>query len=186
MKLLDTEIQDVKIIEPKVYEDERGYFFEVFNAHAFQEKFGCRFEFFQSNESFSKKGTIRGMHLQMQPFAQAKLIRVCSGEIIDVALDCRPDSGSFGKHVAVRLSGKSKRQLWIPEGFAHGFQVLSDECTVNYLVNAPRNPNAEIEINCFDKDLAINWHAGKTKIMSEKDRFAKSFSEASSLFADAN
>jgi dTDP-4-dehydrorhamnose 3,5-epimerase len=126
------------------------------------------------------------MHLQMQPFAQAKLIRVCYGEIIDVAVDCRPASESFGKHVAVRLSGKNKRQLWIPEGFAHGFQVLSDECTVNYLVNAPRNANAEIEINCFDKDLAINWRAGKTKIMSEKDQFAKSFIEASGLFADAN
>ena len=186
MKLLVTKIPDVKIIEPKVYEDERGYFFEVFNAQKFEETFGCRFDFFQSNESFSKKGTIRGMHLQKPPFAQAKLIRVGFGEIIDVAVDCRPDSGSFGNHVAVILSGKNKRQLWIPEGFAHGFQVLSDEGTVNYLVNAPRNANAEIEINCFDKDLAINWHAGPPKIMSEKDQFAKSFSEASDLFADAN
>ena len=181
MKLLDTKIPDVKIIEPKVYEDERGYFFEVFNAQKFEEAFGCRFDFFQSNESCSKKGTIRGLHLQKQPFAQSKLIRVGFGKILDVAVDCRPASRSFGKHVAVILSGKNKRQLWIPEGFAHGFQVLSDECTVNYLVNAPRNANAEVEINCFDKDLAVNWHAITTKIMSKKDQFAKSFSEALGL-----
>ena len=182
MKVFDTGILDVKIIEPTVYEDERGYFFEAYNAQKFEELMGFCPNFCQSNESFSKKGTIRGLHLQQEPYAQGKLVRVVAGEILDVAVDCRPNSGSFGKHVAVELSGENRKQLWIPKGFAHGFQVLSDECLLNYCVDCTRKASAEIEINCFDEYLAIDWNVEIEKIMSEKDQAAKSFSEVLGLF----
>ena len=131
MKLVETTIRDLKIIEPRVFQDERGYFFEAFNEKTFFAELGRKPSFCQINESASTKGTIRGLHLQKGASAQAKLVRVIYGEIIDVAVDCRLDSPSCGSHEAICLSSENKRQLWIPEGFAHGFQVLSDYCILN-------------------------------------------------------
>ena len=169
MKVLDTEIPDLKIIEPTVYEDERGFFFEAYNSFKFEGAFGFRPEFSQSNESFSKKGTIRGLHLQKEPYAQSKLVRVISGEVLDVAVDCRPHSSTFGNHVAVKLSGDNRKQLWIPKGFAHGFQVLSDSCILNYQVDEPYNKESELIINVFDKQLDIMWCSAEMMIINERD-----------------
>ena len=177
MKVFDTEIPDVRIIEPTVYEDERGYFFEAYNAQKFEELMGFCANFCQSNESYSKKGTIRGLHLQKEPFSQSKLVRVVSGEVLDVAVDCRWGSSSYGKHISVILSSENKRQLYIPKGFAHGFQVLSDECVLNYAVDAPYDAPSEIEIDCFDDDLDIKWRACEAIKMSKKDSEARAFSQ---------
>ena len=175
MKVFDTEISDVKIIEPTVYEDERGYFFEAYNAQKFEELMGFCPNFCQSNESYSKKGTIRGLHLQKEPFSQAKLVRVISGKILDVAVDCRPKSSSFGKHVTVELSGVNHKQLWVPKGFAHGFQVLSDVCILNYQVDNFYNVESEITINAFDGFLGINWSIREPTLLGLKDRDADKF-----------
>jgi dTDP-4-dehydrorhamnose 3,5-epimerase len=170
MKLVETEIRDVKILEPRVFEDDRGYFFEAFNKKTFLKELGRRLDFCQINESASTKGTIRGLHLQKGASAQAKLVRVIHGEIIDVAVDCRLDSASCGSHVAIRLSSENKRQLWIPEGFAHGFQVLSDFCILNYCVTSQYSPNDEVTINCYDGDLGVCWASDGQALLSEKDR----------------
>jgi len=169
MKVFDTEIPDVKIIEPTVYKDDRGYFFEAYNVQKFEELMGFCPNFCQSNESYSKKGTIRGLHLQKEPFAQSKLVRVVSGEVLDVAVDCRPNSSSFGKHVAVELSGDNHRQLWIPKGFAHGFQVLSEHCCLVYQVDNPYNPSFEIAIDAVDQVLKIQWPLANEVKRSAKD-----------------
>ena len=170
MKLVETEIRDVKILEPRVFEDDRGYFFEAFNKKTFLRELGRKPDFCQINESASSKGTIRGLHLQKGNSAQAKLVRVVHGEIIDVAVDCRLDSPSCGSHVATRLSSENKRQLWVPEGFAHGFQVLSDFCILNYCVTSQYSPADEVTINCYDKDLRIGWANDGQTLLSEKDR----------------
>jgi dTDP-4-dehydrorhamnose 3,5-epimerase len=175
MKIFDTEILDIKIIKPTVYEDERGYFFEAYNAHEFEELMGFYPSFCQSNESFSKKGTIRGLHLQKEPYAQSKLVRVISGAVLDVAVDCRVGSQSFGKYVAVELSSKNNLQLWIPKGFAHGFQVLSETCLLNYQVDTPYNSTAEVSVNAFDTFINIKWHPSDELIMKESDRNAENF-----------
>ena len=178
MRILDTEIADVKIIEPTVYEDERGYFFESYNAHKFEKLMGFCPNFCQSNESGSVKGTIRGLHLQKEPYAQAKLVRVISGEVLDVVVDCRSTSPSFGEHIWVSLSSENRHQLWIPRGFAHGFQVVSDYCTLSYEVDAPYNPESQVSIDAFDKALGIDWHKTPEFCMSAQDELAMSFSDA--------
>lgn len=175
MKLVETEIGDVKVLEPRVFEDERGYFFEAYNEKTFFDEIGRKPNFCQINESSSTKGTMRGLHLQKGASAQAKLVRVIHGEIMDVAVDCRLDSPSHGSHVAICLSSENKRQLWIPEGFAHGFQVLSDFCILNYCVTSPYSPKDEVTINCYDEDLGIRWaNIGRT-LLSEKDRCGIAF-----------
>lgn len=182
MKILDTEIPDVKIIEPAVYEDERGHFYEVYNAQKFEEEMGFRPEFQQLNESFSKKGTIRGLHLQQGKSSQSKLVRVVVGKVLDIAVDCRPTSHFFGKHVAFELSGDDHRQLFIPKGFAHGFQVLSDYCILTYQVDAPYDPNSEVIIYAMDPALEIKWAKFNENFMSEKDSSAMFFSRIFSEF----
>lgn len=176
MKLWSTEITDVKIIEPDVFYDERGYFSEVFNHTKFVQTVGLETTFCQINESFSKEGTMRGLHLQQEPFAQGKLVRVLSGKILDVAVDCRLDSNTLGKHASVELSSENKLQLWIPKGFAHGFQVLSQTCLLNYQVDARYAPEYEVSIDCFDPDLNIGWDKSLPIEMSKKDKMAISFS----------
>jgi dTDP-4-dehydrorhamnose 3,5-epimerase len=178
MKVSDTEIPDVKIIEPTVYEDERGYFFEAYNAQKFEELMGFCPNFCQSNESYSKKGTIRGLHLQKEPFSQAKLVRVVAGEVHDVVVDCRVNSPSFGKHTSITLTAENRRQLWIPEGFAHGFQVLSDGCVFNYQVTSKYCSAAEVTINPFDETLQVNWVPNIDVVISDKDHTGTSFLSA--------
>ena len=177
MIVLDTEILDLKIIEPTVYEDERGYFFEAYNAQKFEELMGFCPSFCQSNESASVKGTIRGLHLQKEPYAQSKLVRVVSGEVLDVAVDCRSSSSSFGKHVAVKLSSGNRRQLWIPKGFAHGFQALSDVCILNYQVDNFYSVESEVTIDAFDDFLGINWLTEEQTLLGLKDRNGENFLE---------
>ena len=178
MRVLDTEIADVKIIEPTVYEDERGYFFEVYNALKFEKLMGFRPNFCQSNESGSVNGTIRGLHLQKEPYAQAKLVRVIFGEVLDVVVDCRRGSETFGKHMKVHLNSGNKLQLWMPRGCAHGFQVISDCCTLSYKVDAPYDPESQVSIDAFDKALGIDWHKTAEFCMSAQDKLAMSFSDA--------
>lgn len=175
MTFIETQIPDVKIFEPRVFEDQRGYFFEAYNEKSFFNELGMKPNFCQINESSSTRGTIRGLHLQRGGSAQAKLVRVIHGEVIDVAVDCRHNSRSCGSHVSVCLSSENKRQLWIPEGFAHGFQVISDYCILNYCVTSQYSPSDEVTINCYDKDLSIGWaNVGET-LLSEKDRSGIAF-----------
>ena len=177
MIVFDTAIPDVKIIEPNIYEDERGYFFEAYNAQKFEKLFSIAPKFCQINESFSRKGTIRGLHLQKEPYAQAKLVRVVCGEIIDVVLDCRHGSSTFGEHVSIILNSINKRQVWIPKGFAHGFQVLSDTCIFSYQVDNEYSPDSEVTIDAFDTNLQIKWPLKGNVNLNHKDRSGVAFQE---------
>ncbi len=171
MDIIKTEIPGVLILEPAVYGDERGYFFESFNEKEFKEKTGFKVHFVQDNESKSRYGGIRGLHFQRPPYAQSKLVRVVKGEVLDVAVDIRPNSETFGKYVAVRLSADSHRQFFIPKGLAHGFAVLSDEVVFQYKCDAFYNPASEGAIAWNDPDLAIDWQIPADKvILSEKDK----------------
>ena len=170
MTFIETQIRDVKIFEPRVFEDQRGYFFEAYNEKSFFNELGMKPNFCQINESSSTRGTIRGLHLQKGGSAQAKLVRVIHGEVIDVAVDCRHGSPSCGAPVSICLSSENKRQLWIPEGFAHGFQVISDYCILNYCVTSQYSPSDEVTIDCYDKDLSIGWANVGKPLFSEKDR----------------
>ena len=169
MRVFDTEMPGVKIIEPNIFEDKRGHFFEAYNAQKFEEALGFAPKFCQINESFSRKGAIRGLHLQKEPYAQAKLVRVISGNVFDVVVDCRLDSSSFGKCVAIELSAGSYKQIWIPKGFAHGFQVLSEHCVFSYQVDNPYNPSSEVVIDAFDPELKIQWPLKNEAKRSAKD-----------------
>ena len=178
MEYRKTEIEGVFIIEPRVFGDERGYFFEAWKQQEFEENIG-KVNFMQDNESKSVRGVLRGLHYQKGELSQAKLVRVISGRVLDVAVDLRKDSPTFGKHVAVELSGDNKRQFFIPRGFAHGFLVLSDEAVFTYKVDNPYAPQAEASILWNDADLAIDWPLSEEKlILSQKDREAQSFAEA--------
>ena len=178
MEYRQTEINGVFIIEPRVFGDERGYFFEAWKRQEFEENIG-KVNFIQDNESKSVFGVLRGLHYQKGELSQAKLVRVISGRVLDVAVDLRKDSPTFGKHVAVELSGDNKRQFFIPRGFAHGFLVLSDEAVFTYKVDNVYAPQAESSILWNDADLAIDWPLSEEKlILSQKDREAQPFAEA--------
>ena len=157
MKFIKTEIPDVIIIEPKVFGDDRGYFFESFNQKEFEEHIGV-VNFVQDNESKSSRGVLRGLHFQKPPFNQAKLVRCIAGEVLDVAVDIRKNSATYKKYVAVNLSGDNKRQLFIPRGFAHGFLTLSDSAKVFYKCDNYYNKEAEEGIRYDDAVLGINWN----------------------------
>jgi len=160
-------IPDVLLIEPKVFKDERGYFMETYKFTEF-EKFGIK-NFVQENQSLSVKGVIRGLHYQKNPYAQGKLVRVIKGEIFDVAVDIRKGSSTYGKYVSEILSDENKYMVYIPEGFAHGFCVLSDEAIVNYLTTAEYNKECDRGIIWNDEDIGIDWPI-KNPIISEKDK----------------
>lgn len=178
MEYRKTEIEGVFIIEPRVFGDERGYFFEAWKRQEFEENIG-KVDFIQDNESKSVFGVLRGLHYQKGELSQAKLVRVISGRVLDVAVDLRKGSPTFGKHVVVELSGDNKRQFFIPRGFAHGFLVLSDEAVFTYKVDNPYAPQAEASILWNDADLAIDWPLPEEKlILSQKDREAQPFTEA--------
>lgn len=166
------------MIEPKVFEDARGYFFEAWKQGEFVANIG-KVDFVQDNESKSSFGVLRGLHYQRGEFSQAKLVRVISGRVLDVAVDLRHNSPTFGQHVMVELSGENKRQFFIPRGFAHGFLVLSDEAIFTYKVDNAYAPQAEASILWNDEQLSIDWPLGENQLLlSEKDKKAKPFSEA--------
>ena len=178
MEFIKTAIPDVWILEPKVFEDARGYFMETWREEDFNRGVGKEVHFVQDNQSMSSKGVLRGLHYQKGEASQAKLVRVLQGTVVDVAVDLRKDSPTFGKHVMVELSAENKRQLFIPRGFAHGFQVLSETAVFTYKVD--NAPEAECSIHYNDEDLALEWPlSGDDVILSEKDlKHAVSFKEA--------
>ena len=171
MKVISTKIPDVKVIMPDIFKDDRGYFFESFNQKNFNEAIGSKINFVQDNESKSKKGVLRGMHYQKQPFSQGKLIHVNHGEIFDVALDIRKESPTYGEWVSEILSADNKKQLWIPEGFAHGFLVLSDTADFEYKCTEYYDASDEGSVLWNDPNLDIPWPI-VTPILSDKDASA--------------
>lgn len=173
MNFIKTEIDGVVIVEPRVFADARGYFFESYNEAEFV-KNGITNKFVQDNQSKSSYGVVRGLHCQLGEFAQAKLVRVLHGRVLDVAVDIRKNSPTFGKYVAVELSDENKRQLFIPRGFLHGFSVLSDTAVFAYKCDNLYAPYAEFGIRFDDPDIGIDWMVPADKIItSEKDRIAK-------------
>lgn len=175
MNIEETFIKDLVVITPTQFPDERGYFFEAYNHGKFNEK-GIHYNFIQDNQSFSKRGVIRGLHLQINPFAQAKLVRVLEGEILDVAVDLRKDSPTYGQHFSVILSAINKKQLMVPHGFAHGFSVLSETASVLYKVDQVYHKDSERGIRYDDPTLNIDWQLTPEQIIvSEKDLILPSF-----------
>lgn len=178
MEFIKTEIEGVFIIQPKVFEDARGYFFEAWKKAEFDEHVG-KVEFIQDNESKSSFGVLRGLHYQRGEFSQAKLVRVISGRVLDVAVDLRRQSPTFGRYVMTELSAENKRQFFIPRGFAHGFLVLSDEAVFTYKVDNVYAPQAEASIRWDDEQIGIKWPIETSQVLlSEKDRHARPFSVA--------
>ena len=170
MNVIETTIPGVVIIEPRLFEDARGYFFESFSQREFEEKV-CRTVFVQDNESKSSYGVLRGLHFQKPPYAQHKLVLVVKGAVLDVAVDIRRGSPTFGQHVAVELTGENHRQFFVPRGFAHGFAVLTDEVVFQYKCDNFYAPASEGAIAWNDPDLGIDWRIPSDKvILSEKDR----------------
>ena len=178
MKVTETNLKGCFIIEPTVFYDERGSFFENFHQKYFEEKTGLKVNFVQDNQSISQRGVIRGLHLQKGEFAQAKLVRVIKGRVLDVAVDLRKESLTFGKHFSIELTGENNKQLFIPRGFAHGFSVLEDDTIFAYKCDHYYSKVAESGIIYNDKDLNIDWKLEKSEIqLSEKDKTLKSYLE---------
>ena len=181
MNYIKTEIPDVWVCEPKVFADARGYFMETWRASDFNEHIGHEVNFVQDNQSMSSRGVLRGLHFQKGEFSQAKLVRVLQGTVVDVAVDLRQASPTFGKYVMVELSAENKRQLFIPRGFAHGFQVLSDPAVFTYKVDNIYAPQAECSIRYDDPKIGIAWPITNPQelLLSEKDlQHAVTFDEA--------
>lgn len=178
MKIVDTAITDVKIIEPAVFGDDRGFFFESFNQAKFEAAIGHAVNFVQDNHSRSVKGVLRGLHYQLPPHAQAKLVRCTLGEVFDVAVDIRQSSPTFGQWVGVYLSAENKRQLWIPEGFAHGFITLSDTAECLYKTTNYYAPQSDACIIWNDADVGIQWPTVNAVQLSGKDQQGKFFKQA--------
>ncbi len=171
IKATETKLKGCFIIEPKVFEDERGYFFESYNHKDFCEVIGREVNFVQDNQSFSKKGVLRGLHFQQGKYAQAKLVSVIQGRIQDVVVDLRKKSPTFGEHLSIELSGDNKKQLFIPRGFAHGFLTLSDSAKVYYKCDNYYKKEAECGIRYDDSNLGIKWRIdSKDVLLSEKDK----------------
>ena len=180
MKVTPTQLPGVLIIEPKVFGDERGFFYESFNVREFENATGLKQAFVQDNHSRSRKGVLRGMHYQVQ-HTQGKLVRVTAGEVLDVALDVRRSSPNFGRWASVRLSAQNNRQLWIPEGFAHGFLVLSEYAEFLYKTTDYYDPASDRCIRWDDPTLAIDWELEEAPQLSEKDQHGKSWQESELL-----
>lgn len=177
MEVIKTAIEGVCIIRPRIYGDERGYFFESFSQREFSEQV-ARVDFVQDNESKSKYGVVRGLHFQRPPYAQAKLVRVVQGRVLDVAVDIRTGSPTFGKYVAVELSAENHLQFYIPRGFAHGFSVLSDEAVFQYKCDNFYSPEHECAIAWNDAEIGVDWQIPSEKIiLSAKDSCNKSLRE---------
>jgi len=178
MKISKTFIKDLIIIEPQLFEDERGFFYESYN----KKNLDINIVFVQDNESKSYKGVIRGLHFQAPPFEQTKLVRCVSGNILDVAVDLRTNSKTYGKSFSIELSSENNKQLFIPKGFAHGFQVLSEIAIVNYKVDNYYNPKSDSGLIWNDKDLSIDWNLDIKPFLSDKDLKLISFKDLKSPF----
>lgn len=182
MEVIKTDIEGVVIIEPRIFRDERGYFYESFSQREFEEKV-CRTTFVQDNQSKSSYGVLRGLHFQKPPYAQSKLVRCIKGTVLDVAVDIRKGSPTFGKYIAVELSEDNHRQFFIPRGFAHGFAVLSDEAVFQYKCDNFYNKESEGAVAWDDPELCIDWKVPADKVLlSEKDRQNKCIADADFLF----
>lgn len=178
MKATETKLKGCYILEPAKFGDSRGYFFESFNENTFNKLIGAEVHFVQDNQSFSTKGVVRGLHAQAGEHAQAKLVRVLSGEVLDVAVDVRPGSETYGQSVAVKLTAENNLQLFIPRGFLHGFVVLSETATFFYKCDNFYNKESECGVHPLDEDLHIDWQLPKEELMlSEKDKQAPAFKE---------
>ena len=182
MPFIDTEFKGLKIFEPRVFADSRGYFFESFNKQMFAEV-GINTEFVQDNESQSQRGVLRGLHYQLNPMAQAKLIRVVEGEVLDVVVDIRAGSPTYGKSFSLRVSAENKKQLFIPRGFAHGFLVLSETCIFQYKCDNYYSKESEGGIHFNDPQLNINWDYDlNNAIVSDKDKVLPAFKDCKNTF----
>jgi dTDP-4-dehydrorhamnose 3,5-epimerase len=183
MNFIRTNIPDVIIIEPKVHGDDRGYFVETFRADKLEEFLGYKINFCQDNESKSSKGVLRGLHYQLAPAAQTKLVRVIQGSVLDVAVDIRKGSPTFGQYVSVKLTSENKKQLLVPRGFAHGFVVLEDDTTFAYKVDNYYSPENDRGISFDDKNLGIDWILDKEALnLSVKDKIQPKLSETNDIF----
>ena len=183
MNFIRTTIPDVVIIEPKVHGDERGYFVETFRADKLEEFIGYKINFCQDNESKSSRGVLRGLHYQLAPAAQTKLVRVIQGSVLDVAVDIRKGSPTFGKHVTVELTSENKHQLLVPRGFAHGFVVLEDDTVFAYKVDNYYSPENDRGIAFDDEDLAIDWKVVHDELnLSSKDKVQPKLSATDDVF----
>lgn len=182
MEVIKTDIEGVVIIEPRIFSDERGYFYESFSQREFEEKV-CKTVFVQDNQSKSSYGVLRGLHFQKPPHCQSKLVRCIKGAVLDVAVDIRKGSPTFGKYVAVELTEDNHRQFFVPRGFAHGFAVLSDEAVFQYKCDNYYNKESEGSVAWDDETLAIDWKIDLNKVLlSEKDKQSKSLATADYLF----
>jgi dTDP-4-dehydrorhamnose 3,5-epimerase len=183
LKFTPQSIPDVLLIEPTVHDDNRGYFVETFRQDLFEEAVGYKVNFIQDNESKSTKGVLRGLHYQLPPYTQAKLVRVIEGSVLDVAVDIRKSSPTFGQHVAVELTANNKHQLFVPHGFAHGFVVLSDSSTFAYKADNYYAPEYDRGIVFDDSELAIDWQLLAEELqLSDKDKTHPSLANAKDLF----
>lgn len=179
MRVLNTTLPDVRLIEPDIHGDDRGYFFESFNLREFCRSIGREVNFVQDNQSLSGRNVLRGLHYQAAPYAQGKLVRVLQGEVFDVAVDIRPESSHYGQWYGTTLSGKNHRQIWIPEGHAHGFLVLSDQAIFLYKTTSYWHREAERAIRWDDPTIGIDWPLSRAPILSDKDRSARPLVELS-------
>ena len=183
MKFIPQSIKDVILIEPTIHGDDRGYFIETFRQDLLEEAIGYRVNFVQDNESKSTKGVLRGLHYQLPPYTQAKLVRVIEGSVLDIALDIRKSSPTFGQHVSLELTAQTKRQLFVPQGFAHGFVTLSDSATFAYKVDNYYVPEHDRGIAFDDEQLKINWQLLAEELqLSDKDKTHPSLANAKYLF----
>jgi dTDP-4-dehydrorhamnose 3,5-epimerase len=184
MNIIQTPISDLMVIEPKVWKDNRGYFYESYNSNLFAQA-GIEAQFVQDNQSFSQKGALRGLHAQRSPFAQGKLVRVIQGSVLDVAVDIRIDSETFGQHYSLVLSATNHKQLWVPPGFLHGFLTLEDDTIFTYKVSNYYDKASEIGVIWNDPQLNINWSESISEedlILSEKDLILPAFADFDSPF----
>ncbi len=182
MEVIKTEIEGVVIIEPRIFKDDRGYFYESFSQREFEEKV-CRTTFVQDNQSKSSYGVLRGLHFQKPPYCQSKLVRCIKGAVLDVAVDIRKGSPTFGKYVAVELTEENHRQFFVPRGFAHGFAVLSEEAVFQYKCDNFYNKESEGSVAWNDPELDIDWRIPFDKVLlSEKDKLSKNIADADYLF----
>jgi dTDP-4-dehydrorhamnose 3,5-epimerase len=183
MKIITTEFPGVLIIEPRVFSDERGYFFESFNLATIEKESGIKMEFVQHNQSKSVRGALRGLHFQREPYAQSKLVRVLSGSVLDVIVDIREGSPTFAKHLSIELTGENKRQLFVPKGFAHGFVTLSEAAEFFYCVDSPYSPAFDDGIRFDDPRLGIDWSLPDDKLtLSLRDKNLGSFESSKGKF----
>ena len=183
MKFIRQSIDDVILIQPDIFKDDRGYFMETYSNYSLEKEIGYKLDFVLDCESFSKKGILRGLHYQIPPFAQAKLVRVVQGKILDIALDIRKSSITFGKHVAVELCSTKKNQLFIPHGFAHGFLVLSETAVISYKMDNYYQKDYERSINFSDKEINIDWKHNLNQIkVSKKDMNQTLLKDSDDLF----